>query len=162
VKDPLNAINDPVSIYRDNDEEDDEEENEPFGFEDDGLTAPMDVDGAAPEPVIEDFFVGDQAVNDDYAHDDIPHSPSAGSEQAEGREEGTGGGGPVPFDPRRAPNENNLFLAPTEDDGQLMFDYFDHTKMRNWAGPEHWKLRKVVRRRKWLCCILHPVYSSLK
>ncbi len=135
----------------------DDDDNEPAGFNDDGaLAQPMDVDGA-----VEDFFVGDQAVHDDYV--DQLDSPSAGSEHAEGREEGgSGGGAPVPFDPRRAgPNENDLFVAPTEGDGEggLMFDYFDHSKMKNWAGPEHWKLRKVVRRRTWFpsrmwCCVL--------
>ncbi|KAI0825488.1 hypothetical protein BC629DRAFT_1718486 [Irpex lacteus] len=69
--------------------------NEPAGFNDDGsLQQPMDVDGA-----MEDFFLD---------------SPSAGSDHAEGREEGGSGGG-----------------------GNLM---------KNWVGPEHWKLRKVVRR----------------
>ena len=32
-------------------------------------------------------------------------------------------------------------------DGGVMMDYFDSNFLKNWAGPEHWKLRKVVRRR---------------
>ncbi|KAE8268170.1 hypothetical protein A4X09_0g4161 [Tilletia walkeri] len=28
--------------------------------------------------------------------------------------------------------------------GRNLFDYFDQRFMKNWAGPEHWKMRKVV------------------
>jgi condensin complex subunit 2 len=51
-----------------------------------------------------------------------------------------------PFDPRKAPNERDLVLAMTEE-GEEMLDYFDATFMKNWAGPEHWKLKRVVRKR---------------
>ncbi|KAK7687927.1 hypothetical protein QCA50_009146 [Cerrena zonata] len=52
----------------------------------------------------------------------------------------------VPFDPRKAPNERDLVLAMTNAEGGTMMDYFDQSFLKNWAGPEHWKLRKVVRR----------------
>ncbi|KAK0533289.1 hypothetical protein OC842_003014 [Tilletia horrida] len=28
--------------------------------------------------------------------------------------------------------------------GRNLFDYFDQRFMKNWAGPEHWKMRKVI------------------
>ena len=55
----------------------------------------------------------------------------------------------MPFDPRRAPNERDLVLAMTDAEGGVMMDYFDQSFLKNWAGPEHWKLRKVVRRREF-------------
>ncbi|KAI0705151.1 condensin complex subunit 2/barren [Cytidiella melzeri] len=135
-----------LTMFRDDPiDDDDDDGNEPASFNNpDDVIPPMDLDGAGADYAVEDFFVGDQAIQDDYVHDN-PASPSVGSEQAEGHQGGAGGYAPTPFDHHGAPNENNLFMAPTDGDGGLMFDYFDH-KTKNWAGPEHWKLRKVVRR----------------
>lgn len=150
------AVDDSANLFRNEhaleQDDDDDFEPEPAGFNDDfNDGAPADMEGAAP---VEDFFVGDQAVNDDYVHDDPP-SPSVGSEGAmadEAREHGAGGGGFVQFDPRKAPNERDLVLAMTDNgEGGMMYDYFDRSVLgKNWAGPEHWKLRKVVRRRRIL------------
>jgi hypothetical protein len=42
-------------------------------------------------------------------------------------------------------------MAMTDADGEGgMLDYFDQSLLRNWAGPEHWKLRKTIRRRSSL------------
>jgi condensin complex subunit 2 len=58
-------------------------------------------------------------------------------------------GGFEPFDPRRVPNERDLILAMTEPGAEgSSLDYFDQTFLKNWAGPEHWKLRKVIRKRQ--------------
>lgn len=142
-------------------EEDEENEHAPFNA---GFGSQMDVDAPAA-PDVEDFFVGDQAVNEDYVHEDEPQSPSVGSENAEAREQGAAGGAYVPFDPRRAPNDKDLVLA--EGDGDIMFDYFDQGVVRNWAGPEHWKLRKVVRRRTFIssvssCCLTGALQPMLR
>ncbi|KAI0766563.1 barren [Trametes elegans] len=115
---------------------------------------PMDVDGgsgsAAP---VEDFFVGEQAVPDDYAGEYAGDYGAAGdngsvngSDDANGEPRPTGDF--VPFDPRKAPNERGLVMAmaDADADGGVMMDYFDSNFLKNWAGPEHWKLRKVVRR----------------
>ena len=62
---------------------------------------------------------------------------------------GGGGGGFAPFDPRKAPNERDLVMAMMDaEGGGMMMDYFDRGMLKNWAGPEHWKLRKVVRKRE--------------
>ena len=110
----------------------------------------LDVGGEAPE----DFFVGPDAVGDDY-------------------EGGMGGGdyggdnhsvddgdvdrlGPcVAFDPRRAPNGRDLILALADTDGGSL-EYFDQTFLKNWAGPEHWKLTKKVIRRSKSFFLLKP------
>ncbi|KAI0295968.1 condensin complex subunit 2-domain-containing protein [Russula brevipes] len=94
----------------------------------------------------EDFFMGDHAVGDDFGGDDM------GPEGCRPHPTGTEGGQPVPFDPRRAPNERALIMAMTDADaGDGMLDYFDQSVLKNWAGPEHWKLRKTVVRRRSHC-----------
>jgi len=61
---------------------------------------------------------------------------------------GVGSAGPgehMPFDGRRQGGE--LVMALMGDgDGDGMFDYFDKGFAQNWAGAEHWKLRKVTRK----------------
>lgn len=102
-----------------------------FGMGGDDM--PMD-DGPA-----EDFFTGDQAIPDD--HDNYA---AANAEEGEGIR--TVPLGPVEnFDPRRAPNERDLVMAMAED-GEEMLDYFDTAVMKNWAGPQHWKLRRVAKK----------------
>ncbi|OSX64218.1 hypothetical protein POSPLADRAFT_1179866 [Postia placenta MAD-698-R-SB12] len=133
---------------------DDDDDPEPFDDNDAIVDVQlMDMDGDANAPPVEDFFVGDQAVGDDYVGDNS--SPrddfDAGSQSEDAVAPGGAGGSNdfVPFDPRRVPNERDLVMAMTDNgeagDG-LMMDYFDQTFLKNWAGPEHWKLRKVVRR----------------
>ncbi|GAA5924910.1 hypothetical protein JCM1841_005365 [Sporobolomyces salmonicolor] len=59
-----------------------------------------------------------------------------------------GAGGPAfgaveDFDPRRMPGERDLVMSMGEDGGgDRLFDYFDTKLMKNWAGPEHWKMRR--------------------
>lgn len=99
--------------------------------DDDGFGA-EDHDGPA-----EDFFTGEQAVQDDIAH--AANFGSAGVLPQ-------GGLGPVEnFDPRRQANGRDLVMAMTED-GENMLDYFDTTVMKNWAGPQHWKLHRTIKR----------------
>ena len=126
---------------------DDDNDMEGDGF------VPMDIEGGADPGRVEDFFVGDQAVQDDFGGGDYgpdgfggeTGSPNAESGQ---QDDPTRSGPSVPFDPGRAPNERDLVLAMTDADGSMM-DYFDQNFLKNWAGPEHWKLRKVVRKREW-------------
>jgi condensin complex subunit 2 len=41
-------------------------------------------------------------------------------------------------------------MAMTDADGEGgMLDYFGQSILKNWAGPEHWKLRKTIRRRSF-------------
>ena len=61
-----------------------------------------------------------------------------------------------PFDPSAGPSsELVMAMAFNPDTGRPMdgadgengsdlFDYFDRRLMRNWAGPEHWKLSRVA------------------
>lgn len=144
------------SLYRDDTvdvEVGDENDNDP-GFGDYGANdAPMDVDGDRGG---QDFFKGDQAVDDDYDGGDAFGGDYGGGEHGSVSAEGDQqhvvrpGGAFVPFDPRRAPNEPDRVIAITDGDGEnAMMGYFDKNLMKNWAGPEHWKLRKVVRKREF-------------
>lgn len=123
--------------------------------------APMDIDGDFGGDTdvggTQDFFVGDQAINDDYGggfdvgpDDGAPMDGESKGESAEPAQQPQRIGGFEPFDPRHAPNERDLILAMTEPGANgSSLDYFDQTFLKNWAGPEHWKLRKVIRRREY-------------
>ena len=100
--------------------------------------------------------MGDHAVGDDLDDDDLGPGFAEDGENADAQAglnpAGTEGGRHVAFDPRRAPNERALVMAMTDADGEDgMLDYFDQSVLKNWAGPQHWKLRKTVRRR--LCSL---------
>ena len=133
------------------DVDDDDDENDGFGYDQDfGHT--MDVDGISPSAAGEDFFIGDQAVPDefnaDFGADFAGDGDTASVNGSEGAQGDSRPSGPfVPFDPRRVPNEREMVMAINED-GEGMMNYFDPSYLKNWAGPEHWKLRKVIRRRK--------------
>lgn len=140
-------MNDTGADLQDDDDDDD------FGVAQD---APMDLDTGGDDNA-RDFFSGDQAVGDDYGAMDMggedqggfEGEPVDGSNEQNGQDQNQGR--PVafePFDPRRVPNERDLILAMTDASGEGgSLDYFDQTFLKNWAGPEHWKLRKVVRKR---------------
>jgi condensin complex subunit 2 len=115
----------------------------------------MDVDQDADAPQEEeDFFVGDNAVADDYAGDILLGDPfddaTGGGEPSAGPSHESGREGTVPFDPRRLHSEKELVLAMTGDSENGVMDYFDKTFMRNWAGPEHWKMRKTIRKSEYI------------
>jgi condensin complex subunit 2 len=125
------------------------------GDESNGLEADDFVDAGQSALPEEDFFMGDQAIGDQFGGDD-PGAAGYGDEndspdgQADLPTTGADGGHVVPFDPRRAPNERALIMAMTDAEGEGgMLDYFDNSVLKNWAGPEHWKLRKTVRRRSY-------------
>ncbi|KAJ3485576.1 hypothetical protein NLJ89_g11890 [Agrocybe chaxingu] len=111
-----------------------------FGCDDDDAdgNGGMNMDPGDTAPV-EDFFGGD-----DFGGDNDNQSNNGGFEPAaEGEPSRTGPF--VPFDPRQIPTERDFVLAMADGDGGTL-DYFDQNFHKNWAGPEHWKLRKVIRR----------------
>ena len=125
----------------------------------DPIQADMTVDygdgggGAGPLPApggTEDFFSGDQAIEDhplDFGGDGYDQGGEDGEMGEEGME--ARAGAPLaPFDPRHAPNPTELVMAMASAGGQDMLDYFDASVIKNWAGPEHWKMRKVIRKGK--------------
>lgn len=128
---------------RDDSRDDDDDDNGDLGNDFGG--APMDMDAPA-----EDFFQGDQAVGDDFGGPDVGYGGEDYGEENVSAEGGGGRpGGFVPFDPRRVPNEREIVMAMTQGGEDGMLDYFDQNFLKNWAGPEHWKLRKVVRKREF-------------
>lgn len=116
---------------------------------------------------VEDFFVGDQAVQDEYGGDDLEGPGMDKAEGvafglAQGNEPGAQPNGAFePFDPRRMPNERDLVMAMTDADGDSgMMDYFDQNFLKNWAGPEHWKLRRPVRKGKWFSDVFYIIINT--
>ncbi|KAF8889366.1 condensin complex subunit 2/barren [Infundibulicybe gibba] len=107
--------------------------------DDDDDSGPVDLGGTD----VQDFFVGADAVQEDYG---VGADDYAGDAHSNESAEGDQPGPVVPFDPRRAPNERDLVMAMTEDGDGGMMDYFDKTFLKNWAGPEHWKMRKIIRK----------------
>lgn len=111
-----------------------------------------------------DFFQGDQVVDDDYAGGADYGDGENGSVDAEGGQRHVvhPGGALVPFDPRRAPNERDLVKVITDADGEnAIMGYFDQNFMKNWAGPEHWKLRKVIRKREFFPSFTNCVEEAI-
>jgi len=72
-------------------------------------------------------------------------APVASGSGSGGGAGGFGFGAVEAFDPRRAADERDLVMAMDGggDDG-LLFEHFDAKLGRNWAGPEHWKMRRGV------------------
>ncbi|KAI0313533.1 condensin complex subunit 2/barren [Amylostereum chailletii] len=146
---------DDIALFRDDTpkpaNEDDGDDGDDFGFGGAPEEFEMDVDAEGPAPE-EDFFAGDQGAGDDYSGGspggyggEDGEEGSVGAQAGHGQAMGTGVF--VPFDPRRAPNERDLVMAMTDGDGEGgIMGYFNQNFLKNWAGPEHWKLRKPVRR----------------
>jgi condensin complex subunit 2 len=111
-----------------------EEEADFFGGEDFDSGAPM---GGG----FDDFSAGGEGAGED-------------GELNAGFGGGVGMAGPgehMPFDGRRHPGDLVMALVGGED-GDGMFDYFDKGFGKNWAGAEHWKLRKVTRKGQLTSC----------
>jgi condensin complex subunit 2 len=83
-----------------------------------------------------DFFNDEPA---DYDGDDAETPDGEGGTKME---DGWGRGPIAPFDPRKVPDERELVMAMASG-GDQIFDYFDSALMKNWAGPEHWKMRRM-------------------
>ena len=172
------------SMYRDDtfsytqqvfdDEDEDAGVNDLVGYTqgDMGDGEPLDGGDTQDPAPVQDFFSSDQADQDGYTgdgdyggDDDFGGDGENGSMGADADHQidsgvpGPGRGTFVPFDPARGPNERDLIMAmmdPDVDGGAM--DYFDKNVLKNWAGPEHWKLRKVIRKRERRVGFLSCVY----
>lgn len=101
-----------------------------------------------------DFFGDDGASDGGDAGETFDFSGAEGGPSASG--EGDADADPTsgtlaPFDPRQHPAERDLVMAMQgaqaeagEDGAGAMFDYFDQRMLKNWAGPEHWKMRRII------------------
>lgn len=158
-----NLTFDDTSLYRDDprapDEGGDGSESDSGPLGTDDVPHAMDGNGGLET---EDFFQGDQAVDDGYGGydgtggDDYGRAES-GSVDAEGEQGHQIRSGPfVPFDPCQMPTERDLIVAMADVDGQSdVLGYFDQNLMKNWAGPEHWKLRRVIRKREDMAIMIN-------
>jgi hypothetical protein len=64
-----------------------------------------------------------------------------------GDEGGVESGQVEDFDPRRPQGERDLVVS-MDDKGDQSFDFFDASSTKNWAGPDHWKMRRPMNLRK--------------
>ncbi|KAF8705174.1 Condensin complex subunit 2, partial [Rhizoctonia solani] len=124
--------------------------DEPMAFGERDLDM-ADTGDAGP---VEDFFTGGEAVNDFEGgfHDSGGFDDDGGDDGVgdmgdyTGNPAGASHTGPVePFDPRRGRDERTLIMSMSEDATEML-DYFDTTVMKNWAGPQHWKVRRAIRK----------------
>ncbi|PFH51031.1 hypothetical protein AMATHDRAFT_47425 [Amanita thiersii Skay4041] len=157
------SFDDTADFFRDNARNgNDDDDDDDFGGGDNAFGGDNNDDPLS----IEDFFVGADAVIDGYGGDMIAGDYEGSGGGGSGRDSGDGDGIEngsvgvegnnrgearpgvfVPFDPRRMPTERDLVMAMTDADGDGgAMDYFDQNFLKNWAGPEHWKLRKIIRR----------------
>lgn len=83
----------------------------------------------------------------DYGMDDMDMDPFADTvdDQQYPENENTE---PQEIEPESPKYPENDFLSALIYNGdQELLDYFDSTLVKNWAGPEHWKLRRPVDRK---------------
>lgn len=97
----------------------------------------------------------------DYAHDanndmdDLFNDIDNDQEPDENQDNTQLGGFLEPNNPGTdATTVRNYEMAMNTDLQPDMFSYFDAAFMRNWAGPEHWKLRRPVTKCNYFffCC----------
>lgn len=114
-----------------------------------------DVPNAAPgggDNATEDFFQDD----DDYVGFDPNEGGGGGFFGGDDNDanfddrmgdNGTGPGfgfGPAePFDPSSDSNGAGLVMSMGGDGDGALLEQIDQSLLKNWAGPEHWKLRRV-------------------
>ncbi|KAF7309641.1 Condensin complex subunit 2 [Mycena indigotica] len=137
-------VSEEATFFQDNTQPFDDDDDEPLPAE-----FQMDVDGEDPPPV-QDFFMADDGPHDDFGGDMMGGDDFAGEHTSNGSglmaEQGPSGSGTVPFDPRRPTNDLVMAMTDGDHEGGMM-DYFDKNFSKNWAGPEHWKMRRVVIRK---------------
>ncbi|KZV77026.1 hypothetical protein PENSPDRAFT_741108 [Peniophora sp. CONT] len=155
ASDDTNDKDEDLSLFRDDTvifgagEDDDEDFGAPLPQDD----FPMDVDGAPPPPAVEeDFFAGDQGGADDYSASPAGYGGEDGEEGSVGAHANEGqamgpGGAPIPFNGPRGTGGDIAFGMGGAAEGEML-DFFDNTLRSNWAGPEHWKMKKVIQRGK--------------
>lgn len=60
----------------------------------------------------------------------------------------------APFDPARQASGDGLVMTMLgAGEESMMLDYFDQGYLKNWAGPEHWKLRRVTKKGEYPACL---------
>ncbi|CAK5267793.1 unnamed protein product, partial [Mycena citricolor] len=111
----------------------------------------MDDDNGGPV----DFFAGDDAVHDDLdghlGGDDFGNDHQSQGSGLADEQRAEGPMGVMPFDPRRPSND---FVLAEGEDGAM--EYFNDSLAKNWAGPEHWKKRKPMRRCDYPASVAEP------
>ncbi|KAK9722168.1 hypothetical protein K7432_002881 [Basidiobolus ranarum] len=116
------------------------------------LTSDTSPDIAALKKVIEDFteneFYDDQNDGDDYDDDDDNddnNTPFFGHDNNDdfGPNNFEDGEDDVRTTDQANQNMFNVDFVPMANGGDDVYSYFDSAFMKNWAGPEHWKLQRA-------------------
>lgn len=131
--DDSDSVDDPTPIFGNGDEEDFFGEGNEFNDND---QSGGDYEG---------FFGGGDAED---AGGNVPKENSSGLQNSANVNGRVVYGPAIPFDPSKSTGPNGLVMAMDDGDA-MMLDYFDQGFLKNWAGPEHWKLRRAVRRGRY-------------
>ncbi|ORX96251.1 barren [Basidiobolus meristosporus CBS 931.73] len=118
------------------------------------LASDTSPDITALKKVIEDFAENElyDEQNDDYDDDDDDidnqddhHIPFFGSEANDdfGSNHFEDGEDDVRVSEQAGPGQFNIDFVPMANGGDDVYSYFDSAFMKNWAGPEHWKLQRA-------------------
>ncbi|KAM0789862.1 hypothetical protein ACM66B_006708 [Microbotryomycetes sp. NB124-2] len=119
---------------------DDEPDNEPMKWRSpSGLPMPMLPD--YDDDVNREFGGEGYIAEDDVAETDFFATGPASLEPA-GPQTFTVGDAQE-FDPRQTGRD---FVVSADGTGEQMLDYFDTKLTKNWAGPEHWKMRRAPKK----------------
>jgi hypothetical protein len=97
--------------------------NESAGSLDEELHAALGGDGADPGS---DYY--DDGGND--YDDDVP-----AYEQTQDQRQGQGA---------KSARSNDAVLGQASSSSQSDYTYFDQALGKNWAGPEHWRMRRII------------------
>ncbi|KAL2046034.1 hypothetical protein N7G274_001481 [Stereocaulon virgatum] len=107
------------------------------GFEDeDGVLGGFDVGADAG------FGEGGEAWAKNAAIEPQLHIRDVGFEEGVGEDQGEGMG-VGNFDPESNEYAVSLHHKKTEGGHEDILSYFDNTLKKNWAGPEHWRIRRI-------------------
>jgi condensin complex subunit 2 len=126
----LNPIDEELSVRNVHLDHDDDMGGDDFN--DDGNV--VNADGQ------EDFF-GDMNRQEDFND----YGGGGDEDHHDGEDDGELGQGQIePFRPGGNGGGERDLVMSMAGNGEQMFDYFDSALMKNWAGPEHWKMRRIA------------------
>lgn len=110
---------------------------------------PMDFDGG-DGGYDDDGGMGGGSFDDVEAGDGVPLDGEGEGYMAAQRGQATHLGAVQHFDPRMAPDQREVVIGMNGEleggGNRQVFSYFDAALSKNWAGPEHWKMRRTIRR----------------
>ena len=112
------------------------DEDNAAGFEDDdGILGGFDIAGEAGFGEGGEAWVKNAAIEPQVREHDGGYEEGIGS-SGQGVEVGS-------FDPKGNGYTISIHHKPNEIDHEDIMSYFDNALKKNWAGPEHWRIRRI-------------------